>query len=68
MCKPARLKLKTSGIERLADRAGRDVEAWDLGIIREEAPSSYGISLFRSNDHVETELVLRQLRLQRNHS
>jgi len=41
MCKPARLKLRASGIARLIDRPGKYVEAWDLGIIREEAPSSY---------------------------
>src|SRR5215475_14299303 len=33
MCKPARLKLRASGIVRLIERAGRDLETWDLGII-----------------------------------
>ena len=36
MCKPARLKLRASGIVRLIDRAGKYVEAWDLDIIRDE--------------------------------
>jgi hypothetical protein len=41
MCKPERLKLSASGIVRLIDRPGKYVKAWDLGIIREGAPSSY---------------------------
>ena len=40
MCRPARLKLRASGIQRSTDPAGGYVEACDLDIIGDENPSS----------------------------
>jgi hypothetical protein len=40
MCRPARLKLRASGIQRSTDPAGGYVEACDLDIIGDETPAS----------------------------